>query len=102
MSISNMTNSNSYVSDRYITDSNMTRLRKVMSVISIMLFMSSVMLVAVKGFNWGLDFTGGVVAEVQLSDQVTKDALKTKLDTAFQQDVQVVGTMRFHATVRAT
>ncbi|MEZ8555324.1 protein translocase subunit SecF [Vibrio cyclitrophicus] len=91
MSISNMTNSNSYVSDRYITDSNMTRLRKVMSVISIMLFMSSVMLVAVKGFNWGLDFTGGVVAEVQLSDQVTKDALKNKLDTAFQQDVQVVG-----------
>ncbi|MEZ8720174.1 protein translocase subunit SecF [Vibrio pomeroyi] len=78
-------------SDRYISDSNMTRLRKVMSVISILLFMSSVMLVAVKGFNWGLDFTGGVVAEVQLSDQVTKDDLKTKLDAAFQQDVQVVG-----------
>lgn len=74
-----------------ISNSSMTRLRKVMSVISIVLFMSSVMLVAVKGFNWGLDFTGGVVAEVQLSDQVTKDALKTKLDTAFQQDVQVVG-----------
>lgn len=86
MSISNMT-----ISDRYLSDKNMTRLRKVMSVISIVLFMSSVMLVAVKGFNWGLDFTGGVVAEVQLSDQVTKDALKTKLDTAFQQDVQVVG-----------
>ncbi|MCF7494417.1 protein translocase subunit SecF [Vibrio sp. L5-1] len=86
MSISKMT-----ISDRYFSNSNMTRLRKVMSVISIVLFMSSVMLVAVKGFNWGLDFTGGVVAEVQLSDQVTKDALKTKLDTAFQQDVQVVG-----------
>ena len=38
-----------------------------------------------------MDFTGGVVAEVQLSDQVTKDALKTQLDAAFQQDVQVVG-----------
>lgn len=50
------------ISDRYFSDSNMTLLRKVMSVISIMLFMSSVMLVAVKGFNWGLDFTGGVVA----------------------------------------
>ncbi|MBY7659305.1 protein translocase subunit SecF [Vibrio cyclitrophicus] len=86
MSISKMT-----ISDRYFSNSNMTRLRKVMSMISIVLFMSSVMLVAVKGFNWGLDFTGGVVAEVQLSDQVTKDALKTKLDTAFQQDVQVVG-----------
>ncbi|WP_146492639.1 protein translocase subunit SecF [Vibrio sp. T20] len=86
MSISNMT-----ISDRYLSDKNMTRLRKVMSVISIVLFMSSVMLVAVKGFNWGLDFTGGVVAEVQLSDQVTKDDLKTKLDAAFQQDVQVVG-----------
>ncbi|CAK1870914.1 MULTISPECIES: protein translocase subunit SecF [Vibrio] len=86
MSTSKMT-----ISDRYFSNSNMTRLRKVMSVISIVLFMSSVMLVAVKGFNWGLDFTGGVVAEVQLSDQVTKDALKTKLDTAFQQDVQVVG-----------
>ncbi|MDN3702625.1 protein translocase subunit SecF [Vibrio artabrorum] len=86
MSTSKMT-----ISDRYISNSSMTRLRKVMSVISIVLFMSSVMLVAVKGFNWGLDFTGGVVAEVQLSDQVTKDALKTKLDTAFQQDVQVVG-----------
>jgi len=86
MSTSKMT-----ISDRYFSNSNMIRLRKVMSVISIVLFMSSVMLVAVKGFNWGLDFTGGVVAEVQLSDQVTKDALKTKLDTAFQQDVQVVG-----------
>ena len=86
MSTSKMT-----ISDRYFSNSNMTRLRKVMSVISIVLFMSSVMLVAVKGFNWGLDFTGGVVAEVQLSDQVTKDVLKTKLDTAFQQDVQVVG-----------
>lgn len=86
MSTSNMT-----ISDRYFSDSNMTLLRKVMSVISIVLFMSSVMLVAVKGFNWGLDFTGGVVAEVQLSDQVTKDALKTQLDVAFQQDVQVVG-----------
>ncbi|PML48960.1 protein-export membrane protein SecF [Vibrio lentus] len=86
MSISNMT-----ISNMTISNSSMTRLRKVMSVISIVLFMSSVMLVAVKGFNWGLDFTGGVVAEVQLSDQVTKDALKTKLDTAFQQDVQVVG-----------
>lgn len=86
MSTSKMT-----ISDRYFSNSNMTRLRKVMSAISIVLFMSSVMLVAVKGFNWGLDFTGGVVAEVQLSDQVTKDALKTKLDTAFQQDVQVVG-----------
>ncbi|MEZ8647978.1 protein translocase subunit SecF [Vibrio splendidus] len=86
MSTSKMT-----ISDRYFSNSNMTRLRKVMSVISIVLFMSSVMLVAVKGFNWGLDFTGGVVAEVQLPDQVTKDALKTKLDTAFQQDVQVVG-----------
>ncbi|WP_122081425.1 protein translocase subunit SecF [Vibrio coralliirubri] len=86
MSTSKMT-----ISERYFSNSNMTRLRKVMSAISIVLFMSSVMLVAVKGFNWGLDFTGGVVAEVQLSDQVTKDALKTKLDTAFQQDVQVVG-----------
>ena len=86
MSTSKMT-----ISDRYFSNSNMTRLRKVMSVSSIVLFMSSVMLVAVKGFNWGLDFTGGVVAEVQLSDQATKDALKTKLDTAFQQDVQVVG-----------
>ena len=86
-----MSNSNMTISDRYLSDKNMTRLRKMMSVISIVLFMSSVMLVAVKGFNWGLDFTGGVVAEVQLSDQVTKDALKTKLDTAFQQDVQVVG-----------
>ena len=73
MSISNMT-----ISDRYLSDKNMTRIRKVMSVISIVLFMSSVMLVAVKGFNWGLDFTGGVVAEVQLSDQVTKDALKNQ------------------------
>jgi len=86
MSTSKMT-----ISDRYFSDSNITLLRKVMSVISIVLFMSSVMLVAVKGFNWGLDFTGGVVAEVQLSDQVTKDALKTELDAAFQQDVQVVG-----------
>ncbi len=59
MSTSKMTISDRYFSNSYISDKNMTRLRKVMSAISIVLFMSSVMLVAVKGFNWGLDFTGG-------------------------------------------
>jgi len=74
-----------------ITDTVMTKLRMVMCSLSMVLFMSSVALVAMKGFNWGLDFTGGVVAEVQLSDQVTKEQLKQKLDLAYGQDVQVIG-----------
>lgn len=74
-----------------ISDKAMTKLRLVMCSLSLMLFISSIALVAMKGFNWGLDFTGGVVAEVQLSEQVTKAELKHNLDQAFAQDVQVVG-----------
>ena len=74
-----------------ITDKIMTKSRLAMCGLSLVLFFASVMLVTVKGFNWGLDFTGGVVAEVQLSEHISKDELKLTLDQALSQDVQVIG-----------
>lgn len=45
---------------------NLTKWRYVSSAISILLMITSLAIIGVKGFNWGLDFTGGVVTEVQL------------------------------------
>lgn len=45
-----------------ISNLQLTRTRLGMSFVSALLFALSLMVITLKGFNWGLDFTGGVVA----------------------------------------
>ncbi|WP_220718453.1 protein translocase subunit SecF [Agarivorans litoreus] len=70
--------------------SKLTRTRYFMSIISAVLFVIAVSSLAIKGLNWGLDFTGGVVAEARLDTHLHASDFKPLLDTALQQDVQVI------------
>lgn len=69
---------------------NLTQWRYVSSAISILLMIASLTIIGVKGFNWGLDFTGGVVTEVQLDRRITSSELQPLLNAAYQQEVSVV------------
>ncbi|MGL4712044.1 MAG: protein translocase subunit SecF, partial [Shewanella sp.] len=60
------------------------------SAISILLMLASLTIIGVKGFNWGLDFTGGVVTEVQLDRKITSSELQPLLNAAYKQDVTVI------------
>ncbi|KPZ71804.1 Protein-export membrane protein SecF [Shewanella sp. P1-14-1] len=67
----------------------LTQLRCFMTGISLILLVVSMTIMGVKGFNWGLDFTGGVVAEVAIDQTVASSELKAHLDKVLKQDVQV-------------
>lgn len=47
--------------------------------ISIALFILSVTVISLKGFNWGLDFTGGTVVEINLSQPAELDKIRESL-----------------------
>ncbi|MGF1697029.1 protein translocase subunit SecF [Vibrio lamellibrachiae] len=68
----------------------LTRIRVYMSAISILLFSISVLFIGFKGFNWGLDFTGGVVAEVVVDKELSASTINEHLNEALDQDVQLV------------
>ncbi|QYK10138.1 protein translocase subunit SecF [Shewanella mangrovisoli] len=69
---------------------NLTKWRYVSSAISIFLMLASLTIIGMKGFNWGLDFTGGVVTEVQLDRRITSSELQPLLNSAYQQEVTVI------------
>ncbi|MFB2648721.1 protein translocase subunit SecF [Shewanella mangrovisoli] len=69
---------------------NLTKWRYVSSAISIFLMLASLTIIGMKGFNWGLDFTGGVVTEVQLDRRITSSELQPLLNAAYQQEVTVI------------
>lgn len=48
-------------------------------VISIALFINSLMIISLKGFNWGLDFAGGTVIEINLSQPADLDKIRASL-----------------------
>ncbi|GAM74800.1 protein-export membrane protein secF [Vibrio ishigakensis] len=62
-----------------------------MSFVSALLFALSLMVITLKGFNWGLDFTGGVVAEVRLEQSLSQAEIKSHLDQSIGQEVSVNG-----------
>lgn len=74
-----------------MSHSLLTRTRFSMSAISGILLLLAIALLAGKGLNWGLDFTGGVVAEVRLDQQLKAADIKPIVDKALQQDVQLIG-----------
>ena len=73
-----------------ISDNRLTAARLTMTAISTTLFLVSLVLIGLKGFNWGLDFTGGVVAEIQVHSNLILEDIKPLLDQLLIQDVQVI------------
>lgn len=45
-----------------------------------LLLLVSVVIIGFKGFNWGLDFTGGTVIEVMLEHEISLDSLRSGLE----------------------
>lgn len=58
-------------------------------ILSMVLVVASIVIVIVKGFNWGLDFTGGSVVEVQLSQPVDLERVRESLSESGFKDVIV-------------
>lgn len=52
------------------------------SIISMILVIASIASLATKGINWGLDFTGGTVVEMEFTDPVDLNALRAQLTTS--------------------
>ncbi|MGI2027362.1 protein translocase subunit SecF [Endozoicomonas acroporae] len=68
---------------------NFMRLRSYASVLSLLLMLGSVGALAVKGINWGLDFTGGTLIELVYDQPVKTADIRDQLATAGYDNVVV-------------
>lgn len=68
---------------------NFMRLRSYASVLSLLLMLGSVGALAVKGINWGLDFTGGTLIELVYDQPVKTADVRDQLATAGYDNVVV-------------
>lgn len=68
--------------------------RKIAAAISVLLVLSSVVALAVKGLNFGLDFTGGTLLEVGFETEVDPETVRQQLEADGYRDgvVQYFGT----------
>ncbi|PVZ87364.1 protein translocase subunit SecF [Serratia sp. S1B] len=64
--------------------------------ISIVLLIASVTIMSLRGFNWGLDFTGGTVIEINLEQPANLDLMRDTLEKAGFKDpiIQNFGSSR--------
>ncbi|MGX9462518.1 protein translocase subunit SecF [Shewanella sp. A14] len=76
--------------DSTINFNYLTKWRYTSSIISIVLMLMSLTVIGVKGFNWGLDFTGGVVTEIQTDKAITASEIQPLMIAAYDQDVSVI------------
>ncbi|RWR00638.1 preprotein translocase subunit SecF [[Pantoea] beijingensis] len=69
---------------------------KVAFTLSGLLLIASVIVMGVRGFNWGLDFTGGTVIEITLEKPAELDTLRSSLEKAgfVEPQVQNFGSSR--------
>ncbi|MEK9711187.1 MAG: protein translocase subunit SecF, partial [Thalassolituus sp.] len=68
---------------------NFMRFRHLTTAISVALLVLSVAAIAVRGLNFGLDFTGGTLLEVEYETPVALDGVKSVLEDAGYRDVVV-------------
>ena len=68
---------------------NFMRPRKIASAISIVLVFISVISLTVKGLNAGLDFTGGTLIEIKLTQSVNLEEIRDVLSSKLEDDFQV-------------
>ncbi len=67
-----------------------TQGRYISSVISIVLMVISITTITINGFNWGLDFTGGVVSEIRIDKNIKPAQIQNLLGNASHQEVSVI------------
>ncbi|QUM77503.1 protein translocase subunit SecF [Moritella sp. 24] len=72
------------------TITNGSKLRYISSAISVVFMLIAITFISVNGLNWGLDFTGGVITEVQLDPTITVSEITPLLQSALNQHVSVI------------
>ncbi len=68
---------------------NFMRPRKIASVLSILLIILSIFSLSFKGLNAGLDFTGGTLIEIKLSQSTNLEEIREVLGSKLEDDFQV-------------
>ena len=68
---------------------NFMRPRKIASVLSIILVLLSIFSLSFKGLNAGLDFTGGTLIEIKLSQSTNLEKIRDVLGSKLEDDFQV-------------
>ncbi len=68
---------------------NFMRPRKIASVLSILLVVLSIFSLSFKGLNAGLDFTGGTLIEIKLSQSTNLEEIREVLSSKLEDDFQV-------------
>ncbi len=68
---------------------NFMRPRKIASVLSILLVVLSIFSLSFKGLNAGLDFTGGTLIEIKLSQSTNLEEIRDVLSSKLEDDFQV-------------
>lgn len=77
--------------------------RKFTYALSILMVVFSVACIAIKGFNYGIDFSGGILMELQSSQKINLDELRQKINTLNVDDVnlQTIGDSGQEVMIRA-
>ncbi|MCL1138420.1 protein translocase subunit SecF [Shewanella pneumatophori] len=70
--------------------SKLTKARYLSSVFSLLIMLASIAIIVVNGFNWGLDFTGGIVTEVKLDPNIKAAQISQVLGKDSAQEVSVI------------
>ncbi|MDB2387453.1 protein translocase subunit SecF [Shewanella sp.] len=70
--------------------SKLTKARYLSSLFSVLLMLSSVGIIMANGFNWGLDFTGGIVTEIKLDRSIKANQINQLLADKSDQAVSVI------------
>ncbi|MCJ7463104.1 MAG: protein translocase subunit SecF, partial [Candidatus Baumannia cicadellinicola] len=47
---------------------------------SVILFLASIIVIFMQGFNWGLDFTGGTIVELHLEQTIDIDQIRKAIE----------------------
>jgi len=80
----NINNSNKKKSNNY------SRLRYISSAVSVVFMLVAIAFLSINGLNWGVDFTGGVITEVQMDPTITMSEISPLLQSALNQNVNVI------------
>lgn len=71
------------------TNINFMGMRKYTAAFSVLLFIAAILVLSIKGLNFGLDFTGGTQLELRYSHPVDFEDIKDKLSAAGFSDAKV-------------
>ena len=66
------------------------RFRKILLLVSICLFVGAIISITFRGFNLGLDFSGGSLVEIQYPEPVALETIRSALEESGFEDYQVV------------